>query len=232
MPDANPVRGGFDSHTFPPQLVGRGKSMRDDVTGRFRNALAVLACVALLAPAGAALGAEPGDGSGSSFDLLTQATDDSMAQPAAPPVNSGDADTVRVPLRTVRRRTATEKRAPIWWTTVRSGILPGWGQLANGKPVKAALLGGIYAGWAVGAWMAESDRKDAKAALNGGNDPTLTAELNDAVDRRNFRMWMMGATMLYAMLDAYVDAHFRGYDETWSAGFSPVEPAFAVTVRF
>lgn len=141
-------------------------------------------------------------------------------------------DTVRVPLRSVRRRTGMEpKRPSVWWTTVRSGILPGWGQLANGKPVKAVLLGGIYTGLAVSAVMAEQDRKDFKKAYAAG-DSTVVDRLNSAVDRRNARMWMMGATVLFSMLDAYVDAHFVGYDETWSAAIRPESREFAVTVKF
>jgi hypothetical protein len=129
------------------------------------------------------------------------------------------------------------RRVPpkIWWVTVRSGILPGWGQLANGKTFKAVLLGGIYGGWAAAALVAESDRREAQEALGDGSDPVLIARVNDAVDKRNFRMWMMGATMIYAMLDAYVDAHFYRYDENWrvEAGLCPQgSPAVALSVRF
>ena len=184
----------------------------------------------------------PGEGNVGDAGFFVPADTDTTprAVPAvAPPDTSAPTvqaparrDTVRTPLRSLRRREET-KRPVVWWVTVRSGILPGWGQLANGKPVKAAILAGVYSGWAVGALMAESARKDLEERLNGGTDPDLIIpELNAAVDRRNFRIWMMGATMIYAMLDAYVDAHFRGYDETWSFGVTPDAPGLAMTLRF
>lgn len=116
----------------------------------------------------------------------------------------------------------------IWWVTVRSGLVPGWGQLANGKPLKAGLLVGLDAYWLYGVLSHESDRK---SAVRAGD----TAAANSAVDRRNFRIWMMGATAIYAMLDAYVDAHFYDYDEGWTGriGLGPVgRPEVRLAYRF
>lgn len=108
------------------------------------------------------------------------------------------------------------------WVTIRSGILPGWGQMANRKPIKAILFGGAYAGFAVSAILAESDRGSIQKRIDGSSveppDTGLVEELNSAVNRRNFGMWMMGATMVFSMLDAYVDAHFFNYDDQWRAG--------------
>ena len=161
---------------------------------------------------------------------MAQADSASAAPQASTP---GESDTVRVPLRSVRRLSASRKKhAPVWWTTVRSGILPGWGQLANGKPVKAILLAGVYTGLAVSAYGIEQDRKDLKKELGDSNDPVLVAKINDAVDRRNSRMWFMGATALFAMLDAYVDAHFLGYEEQWTGRVGPDNVALAVRVKF
>jgi hypothetical protein len=221
--------------------------MRDCVRNRFRMAFAALAVAFFVAPAGRA--GTPEDSVSSKAPVeWAQATEDTAppatplieapAEPdtAAAPIVEAEADTtVRVPLRRVRQRERREGGSPnVAWTTIRSGILPGWGQLANGKPLKALLLGGIYAGWAYGAYSAETDRLDLKDMIDaaGVEDPALVDELNEAVNRRNFRLWMMGATMLYAMIDAYVDAHFLDYEETWSAGFRPDAPALAVTVRF
>ncbi len=109
----------------------------------------------------------------------------------------------------------------IGWVTVRSGVLPGWGQLANRKPLKAVFFGGVYAGFAVSALVAESDRGGLQDRIDregGEPDPALVDRLNNAVNRRNFGMWMMGATMVFSMLDAYVDAHFFNYDDQWRAG--------------
>jgi hypothetical protein len=216
------------------------------LNSRFSAWVFMIVALGYLVPAArAAAGGQDGARAGffvqADTDFVQADTD--TVRPAVPAVAPQDSlvpaaveapaeiETEPVPIRPLRRREET-KRPAVWWVTVRSGILPGWGQLANRKPVKAAILAGVYTGWAVGALMAESDRRDIDGRLNGGDDPDLVAELNDAVDRRNFRMWMMGATMIYAMLDAYVDAHFRGYDETWSFGVTPDEPGLAMTVRF
>jgi hypothetical protein len=167
-----------------------------------------------------------------------EAREGSALDSAATRPRAGSLDSTRVrPVRVVGSRVpgVLPKAPAIWWVTVRSGILPGWGQLANGKPLKAILLGGIYGYFAAGALAAESDRKSAREKLAGGTDATLVAAVNSAVERRNGKMWMMGATMLYAMLDAYVDAHFFKYDDEWRVGLVPGPdegPALALTRTF
>lgn len=132
------------------------------------------------------------------------------------------------------RKGAARKPPKIWWTTIRSGIVPGWGQMANRKPLKAALLFGAWSACGAGAWGAELDRRDAVDRLNGGSDPALVAAVNDAVDRRNQYYWFMGLTALYGMLDAYVDVHFWNYEEEWSAVVAPGPdgPLVALRARF
>jgi hypothetical protein len=185
-------------------------------------------------------------------DLLSQAADTSAVPiDRAPPPDStvvpghpwpgGDSLAAPPPRERVdERRVLRPGPQPpaIWWVTVRSGLLPGWGQLANRKPLKAALLGGVYATWAALALTAEGDRRDAADQLERTQDEAererLTGEVNAAVDRRNFRMWMMGATMIFSMLDAYVDAHFFGYEESWTRldALSTGEPAAAFGLVF
>jgi hypothetical protein len=128
-----------------------------------------------------------------------------------------------------------ERKPPnVWWTTIRSGIVPGWGQMVNHKPLKAALLFGTWSALGVAAWGAEQDRRDAEAALGDSDDPALVAEVNDAVDRRNQFYWFMGLTALYSMIDAYVDVHFWSYEEEWSAVVAPGPggPVLALSARF
>jgi hypothetical protein len=141
------------------------------------------------------------------------------------------ADSTRAVMEPRRVRT----RPSVAWTTIRSGLVPGWGQMVNRKPLKAAILFGVWGTFAVQAYMAEQDRKDAAAALGSGDDPDLVAAVNDAVDRRNSRFWLMGATSLYAMIDAYVDVHFWNYEDEWSARIAPGPdgmPALALRLRF
>jgi hypothetical protein len=120
-------------------------------------------------------------------------------------------------------------------TTIKSGLVPGWGQWTNGKRVKALVVFGVWGTFATQAVLAEQDRKDAARALGDSGDPALEALVNDAVERRNSRMWLMGAVSVFAMLDAYVDAHFWNYDDEWSARVAPGPdglPALAIRWRF
>lgn len=113
-------------------------------------------------------------------------------------------------------------RPPTWSVTVRSGLVPGWGQLVNGKPVKAALLLVVDAWWLGNALREEGERS--RLEKLGDVDG-----VNRAVDRRNAKLWMMGATAVYAMLDAYVDSFFTDYDEGWTGriGLDPEGRAVA-----
>jgi hypothetical protein len=103
------------------------------------------------------------------------------------------------------------------WTTIRSGIVPGWGQLVNRKPLKAGLFFGAWALFGVQALVAESDRRDAQEAFDLSGSVSDMDAVNDAVDRRNSRLWWMGGVAIFSMLDAYVDVHFWGFEEQWKA---------------
>ena len=37
-------------------------------------------------------------------------------------------------------------------------------------------------------------------------------EYNTRLDQRLARQWLLGAVLAYALVDAYVDANFRGFD--------------------
>jgi len=105
------------------------------------------------------------------------------------------------------------------WVMLRSLAVPGWGQLHNGSWIKATL---IAAGeGTLAARLIEDDRQLGR--LNARVDAARTAgdaqaEL-DAVAAYNDRQsalvgheWLLGGLLLYAMVDAYVDAHFRHFD--------------------
>lgn len=114
------------------------------------------------------------------------------------------------------------RRPATWSVTLRSGLVPGWGQLVNRKPLKAAILLGVDAWWIGNAIHHESERSRLKKL--GDVDG-----VSRAVDQRNAKLWMMGATALYAMLDAYVDSFFSDYDEGWTGriGLDPEGTAVA-----
>jgi hypothetical protein len=116
----------------------------------------------------------------------------------------------------------------------RSLVVPGWGQLHNGSWLKAGLVAGGEA------WLAtlivedqrELDRllveiDDARAGSEQARELELVNQYNARLDTRLGHQWLFGAVLAYALVDAYVDAHFRGFelefknDPALPAGRSP-----------
>ena len=118
---------------------------------------------------------------------------------------------------------------------LRSAIVPGWGQVVNGKWLKAVAVAGgegllIYK--AIGEYHKEQD------AANIGDDLGRESHYNLKV---NYIWWAI-AVHLLQMADAYVDAHLVtfdadfGPDEAHAEGAWPIddrkgEPRFAAAVH-
>lgn len=105
---------------------------------------------------------------------------------------------------------------------LRSLAVPGWGQWYNGKKFKAVLLAGGEIGLVTDAVILN------QLAARSDN-------LQDRVfyrDNRSLAIWWLAAVMLYAMADAYVDAHLHGFDESMelSAGPPMADPFFPAPV--
>lgn len=112
---------------------------------------------------------------------------------------------------------------------LRSLAAPGWGQWYNGKKFKAVLLAGGEIGLATDAVIlnqlaARSDNPQDRAFYR---------------DNRSLAIWWLAAVILYAMADAYVDAHLHGFDESMELGTGPpmTDPLFhapvtKITFRF
>ena len=89
---------------------------------------------------------------------------------------------------------------------IRSLLLPGWGQYANGRPFKALGFGAaavVLAGRVVAQQRALS-RADRRGA------PDL--ELEDLAAGRNTRVLRLLANATLAGIDAYVDAQLAGFE--------------------
>jgi hypothetical protein len=102
---------------------------------------------------------------------------------------------------------------------LRSLLVPGWGQAHNRAWFKAALIGGAEAalGWAVVGDQRELGRlRDRVEGLEGAGDAaaytTAVNEYNARLDDSVGRQWLLAFVVGYALVDAYVDAHFRGFD--------------------
>jgi hypothetical protein len=104
------------------------------------------------------------------------------------------------------------------WVMARSLVVPGWGQLHNGSWIKALLVAGSE-GLLVSRMredQKELDRIDQEvlAARRDGDDAREVAAVqayNRRLDDLTGREWMFAGLLTYALLDAYVDAHFRDF---------------------
>lgn len=88
---------------------------------------------------------------------------------------------------------------------VRSILFPGWGQLYNGKWLKALIVFGAEAGF-IGMAVYYNQK---------AHDDQLTALQREFyADQRNTNYWRTGVVILLSMLDAFVDAHLSDFDES------------------
>ena len=89
-------------------------------------------------------------------------------------------------------------------------------------------------GWAV---ALNQDKQDAIGHLNAASDSLAAVHWQSEVDRlessRNAKFWFAGATMLLSVIDAYVDAHLRGFDKRIDAtvGYVPEVHGAGVALR-
>ena len=126
---------------------------------------------------------------------------------------------------------------------LKSFLLPGLGQIGNDRWVKAGVFFGAYTGllgWAV---AINQDKQDAEGHYNAAvadttADPAFwQSEVDRLESNRNAKYWFAGATMLLSVIDAYVDAHLRGFDKRIDAtvGYIPEDGggiAFALRTRW
>jgi hypothetical protein len=104
------------------------------------------------------------------------------------------------------------------WVMARSLVLPGWGQLHNGSWIKAlAVAGGeglLVARMREDQQALERIDQDVQAARRDRDDVREVAAVeayNRRLDVLVGREWMFAGLLTYALLDAYVDAHFRDF---------------------
>lgn len=171
---ADRVRGGFDSHAFPPSL---------------------LLALTLLLP----LKAHP----------VHAVAADSVAT-----VEVAGPDSV------VRR----QRLQPGGWSEqprvvmLRSLLVPGWGQVHNKAYLKGALVAGAEGWFGV---LLFKDRRELARLLETVDRERLEGDPQGyelAVNRYNARLddyvsrqWLFAGVLAYALVDAYVDAHFRDF---------------------
>ena len=249
---ASRVRGGFDSHAFPPLAALLGLA---------------LGLVALVSTA-----PDPAWGAGAVVAADSAATGETPAAGAV----AADSTASR-PRRHPAARPLGRFDKP-HWVMLRSAVVPGWGQAHNGAWLKAIAIGGSETVLGVrtvrderdlgrlndragdAARLVEADQAavaaataEKQAAQASGDTAriaaaqdafdratralaTTSADYNDAViaynavlDRATNRRWLLGGLVAYALLDAYIDAHFRNFRLEFEA--DPALPGDAAPVK-
>lgn len=97
---------------------------------------------------------------------------------------------------------------------LRSLALPGWGQFYNGQIIKGLIViagQGTLVGFAIYYNNKKSDAQKRAAEDSQNQDFYLSREAFYQ-DGRNLMFWLMCATKLLSMLDAYIDAHLYDFD--------------------
>jgi hypothetical protein len=150
--------------------------------------------------------------------------DSTVAAPAAPAeTRSREERQARAAQADSARAAGTEVKTP-WgeqprFVMLRSLVVPGWGQAHNHawfKAVGVATAEGLLISQLVHD-RNELDRLnqavlDAQAANDDAEAARLTNEYNATLDHYVGRQWWLGGVVAYALLDAYVDAHFKHFD--------------------
>jgi len=99
----------------------------------------------------------------------------------------------------------------------RSAVVPGWGQLYNGRPVKAVLFaaGQVYLGARAisESRLAGRLEDEALGIEEQGVADAKWRERNRALGRRDDFIWWSAFALLFSVAEAYVDASLIGFGE-------------------
>ena len=135
------------------------------------------------------------------------------------------------------------------WVAVRSLVVPGWGQLYNGKPIKALVVAGgqIAMGYGIYhqykkyrensnlSYEAYADYQRGRGRPGAIYDSLRSADY-DGIARfylndRNKLIWWSAGAMLLSVYDSFVDAHLQHFDVGPTIG-ADGEPKVIITVRW
>ena len=84
-------------------------------------------------------------------------------------------------------------------------LVPGMGQLYNGKLIKSA----IFVGLEISAYVAWKDNSGKYNSYDSNNYPL---KKHRYLEKRNKYAWWIGILYFYAMIDAVVDANLNSFD--------------------
>jgi len=104
------------------------------------------------------------------------------------------------------------------WVMMRSLLVPGWGQAYNRSWLKAAAIAGGEVWFITKIIDDRSALEDLDRAVQVARDSAdadaeeeAVLAYNERSDQLTRREWWLGGLIAYAMIDAYVDAHFRNF---------------------
>ncbi|NNE10289.1 MAG: hypothetical protein HKN20_17145 [Gemmatimonadetes bacterium] len=104
-----------------------------------------------------------------------------------------------------------------FWSSARSLVVPGWGQLRNGSEFRGGVVFGLQTYFLLRYRVAERRGRfydEERSAENPRWDSAyLDERVADSKDTRGDMVWWSVITLLYSVIDAYVDAHMVGFDE-------------------
>jgi len=84
-------------------------------------------------------------------------------------------------------------------------LIPGMGQIYNGKLIKSA----IFVGLEISAYVAWNDNSGKYNNYDNNNYPL---KKHRYLEKRNKYAWWIGILYFYAMIDAVVDSHLNSFD--------------------
>jgi hypothetical protein len=127
----------------------------------------------------------------------------------------------------------------------KSIIAPGWGQYANGKYQKAAIICGLESFFIVKSVQYFIKTRDRFDTFKQTQERADFDAYDEARSNRNKYYWFVAGTIFYSMWDAFADAHLKPFEEVrddadfWGLEpgdrrrrVSPPELSLAWTVRF
>ncbi|MCK5596802.1 MAG: hypothetical protein KAJ04_05070 [Candidatus Eisenbacteria sp.] len=97
---------------------------------------------------------------------------------------------------------------------VASAACPGLGQLLNGKEPKAAIVSAVETFLVAGLIIEDRRARNSLRLYRQTNDDRYYDEYSEHFDRRQTLVWWAAVAALYGMVDAYVDAHLVGFDDS------------------
>jgi hypothetical protein len=122
---------------------------------------------------------------------------------------------------------------------LKSAVIPGWGQISNGKYIKAGVVIALEA-TLIGTYIHYRNKtEDARDVFEGAaldDKSNLYREFDNAKDQRNRFAWYCATMIFISMFDAYVDAHLANFpkrEKNLSFDFKPsVDEPIRVSVAY